>query len=91
MMKRNRKHDSIEKSLMVLDKYENIRIAVIDTLVALGKPREQAQKIGNACKEIAEKNLANNIFDKRKGGLFKMPKHLVETAKKLGYKPKLKK
>jgi phage anti-repressor protein len=57
--KLNHKYKSQKQALLHVDKYELIRIGVIDLFIALGKSVEYACNVANLCKNIAEKTGAN--------------------------------
>jgi hypothetical protein len=54
--------------LFKLDKYEIIRMAVIDLFVALGKPKEYAKDMGDLAKAFA-REMKVEIWDDRKASL----------------------
>jgi phage anti-repressor protein len=57
--KLNHKYKSQKQALLHVDKYELIRIGVIDLFVALGKSVEYASNVAKLCKNIAEKTGTN--------------------------------
>lgn len=72
--------------LIFLDKYEIIRMAVIDLFLALGKPTIYAKNMGDIAKVFA-KELKIEIFDDRKTTLKLLPEdinpQMVEEVKTL--------
>jgi hypothetical protein len=60
--KLNHKYKSFKQALIHVDKYELIRIGVIDLFIALGKPNDYAENIANMCKDIA-KQLKVDLWD----------------------------
>lgn len=80
----NKKHKSIKRSLMLLDAHELIRTAVIDLMLALGKPEDYAKNVGNLCKSISEKaNYGNIIWDDTKDNPLGINDADVATRKEL--------
>ena len=64
----NYKNQTVLKMLFKLDKYEIIRMAVIDLFVALGKPKEYAKDMGDLAKAFA-REMKVEIWDDRKASL----------------------
>ena len=54
--------------LMNIDKYEIIRMAVIDLFIALGKPEKYAQNMGDLAKIFA-REMKVEIWDDRKASI----------------------
>ena len=51
----NIKYKTVEKCLIKIDKFELVRISVIDCMMHFGKSKEYAVNIGNFAKELAKK------------------------------------
>lgn len=62
------KNQTVLKMLFQLDKYEIIRMAVIDLFVALGKPKAYAKDMGDLAKAFA-REMKVEIWDDRKASL----------------------
>lgn len=60
--KLNRKYKSQKQALLHVDKYELIRIGVIDLFIALGKSVEYSSNVADLCKNIAIK-MGVNIWN----------------------------
>jgi phage anti-repressor protein len=60
--KLNRKYKSQKQALLHVDKYELIRIGVIDLFIALGKSVEYSSNVADLCKNIAIK-MGINIWN----------------------------
>lgn len=73
----NKKSTSLDADLIKVDKYELIRIAVIDCMLFFGKTKEYAMNIGNLCKKLAIKNEKAN-FD-RANTMYLVPKEYLNT------------
>lgn len=73
----NQKSKSLDADLIKVDKYELIRIAVIDCMLFFGKTKEYAINIGNLCKKLAIKNERVN-FD-RANTMYLVPKEYLNT------------
>jgi len=69
------KNQTVLKMLFKLDKYEIIRMAVIDLFVALGKPKDYAKDMGDLAKAFA-REMRVEIWDDRKATL---PLHASEV------------
>ena len=65
---KNFRGKNIRQMLMNLDKYEIIRMAVIDLFLALGKPENYAKNMGDLAKYFA-KELRVEIWDDRQAGI----------------------
>lgn len=65
---KNYKNQTVLKMLFHLDKYEIIRMAVIDLFVALGKPETYAKDMGDLAKAFA-REMKVEIWDDRKASL----------------------
>ena len=68
----NLKYENIQKSLIKIDKYELIRIAIIDVMIHFGKTKEYAINVGNLAKELATKE--SQSFISSDNTLFPLPK-----------------
>lgn len=64
--KLNHKYVSQRQALIHIDKYELIRVGVIDLFVALGKPVEYASNVADLCKDMAIKMKVNLWDDSEK-------------------------
>lgn len=53
--KLNRKYKSMKQALILTDRYELVRIGVIDLFIALGKTPEFASNVADLCKDMAKK------------------------------------
>lgn len=73
----NKKSTTLDADLIKLDKYELIRIAVIDCMLFFGKTKEYAINIGDLCKKLAIKNERAN-FD-RANTMYLVPKEYLKT------------
>ena len=73
----NQRSKTLQKDLIRLDKYELIRIAVIDCMLFFGKSKEYAINIGNLCKDMAIKNERAN-FD-RANTMYLVPREYMNT------------
>ena len=62
------KNKSALKLLVHLDKYEIIRMAVIDLFIALGKPKKYAQGMGDLAKIFA-REIKVEIWDDREASI----------------------
>jgi phage anti-repressor protein len=60
--KLNHKYKSVRQALIHIDKYELIRIGIIDLFIALGKSNDYAENIANVCKDMA-KQLKVSLWD----------------------------
>jgi hypothetical protein len=74
----NVKYSSVEKALIKVDKFELIRIAVIDTMLHFGKQSDYAINIGNLAKELS-KTHKTTCFDKAKESMFAVPLEFNKT------------
>ena len=83
---KNYKGKNLLQMLMYLDKYEIIRMAVIDLFLALGKSPSYSKNMGDLAKVFA-KEMKIEIFDDRKSAINYIPKdvnpQLVEEVKSL--------
>lgn len=83
---KNYKGKNLLQMLMYLDKYEIIRMAVIDLFLALGKSTTYSKAMGDLAKVFA-KEMKIEIFDDRKSEINFIPKdinpQLVEEVKTL--------
>lgn len=83
---KNYKGKNLLQMLMYLDKYEIIRMAVIDLFLALGKSTSYSKSMGDLAKVFA-KEMKIEIFDDRKSTINFIPKdvnpQLVEEVKTL--------
>ena len=83
---KNYKGKNLLQMLMYLDKYEIIRMAVIDLFLALGKSTSYSKSMGDLAKVFA-KEMKIEIFDDRKSAISFIPKdvnlQLVEEVKTL--------
>ncbi len=62
------KNKNALKMLVHLDKYEIIRMAVIDLFIALGKPKKYAKDMGDLAKIFA-REMRVEIWDDRKASI----------------------
>jgi phage anti-repressor protein len=60
--KLNHKYRTQKQALMIVDKYELIRIGIIDLFIALGKSVEYASNIADICKDMA-KGMKTTLWD----------------------------
>lgn len=83
---KNYKGKNLLQMLVYLDKYEIIRMAVIDLFLALGKSTSYSKDMGDLAKVFA-KEMKIEIFDDRDSGINFIPKdvnpQLVEEVKTL--------
>ncbi len=83
---KNYKGKNLLQMLIYLDKYEIIRMAVIDLFLALGKSTSHSKNMGDLAKVFA-KEMKIEIFDDRKATINFIPKdvnpQLVEEVKTL--------
>jgi phage anti-repressor protein len=75
----NIKYTGVEKALITVDKYELIRISVIDTMLHFGKTKEYAINIGNLAKELS-KSRKDLMFTRIKDTLFPIPIEYQKTV-----------
>lgn len=78
---------SMRQCLMQLDKYEMIRIAVIDLFMAMGKPEKFALSVGEMAKAFA-RELQIEIFDDRNTSISILPEvnqELVNEIRNLSH------
>lgn len=76
------KYKSQRQALMLIDKYELIRIGIIDLLMAMGRTQEYAVNVGKFAKEIAGR-VEPRVYDDDMPLDFKSPeeKSIIEKVK----------
>jgi hypothetical protein len=73
----NQRSKSLDCDLIKVDKFELIRIAVVDCMLFFGKTKEYSVNIGNLCKKMAIKNERSN-FD-RANTMYAVPQEYLNT------------
>lgn len=73
----NKKLVTIEKGIIQVDKYDLIRIAIVDTMIHFGKSTAYAKNVANLAKELAKKD-SSLYFDKQ-DTLYSLPKEYQST------------
>ena len=73
----NIKYVSVEKCLIKIDKFELIRISVIDCMIHFGKSKEYAVNIGNFAKDLAKQR--TDLSFTRINKMFTVPDSIIKT------------
>lgn len=80
--KLNRKYKSQRQALMHIDKFELIRVGIIDLFVSLGKSPEYASNVADLCKNMAVKMNVDILDDSIHKNTIKFPKKHNKTLEK---------